>query len=206
MQLFWGFLAPLMPHLMIQLSCCSPSIPSSAFPAVRGFAFVALVTSLIGYAVSFPKQLADLIVKLLGWKQRKKCHGSGSAGFIEEKKGILVEQAYYAESNSTNHGLDLSIQKETEIIIYGRCWWKFCSCNTICHSCHSGILALDCKPEHGGRSCQRTKRHWSSNLTAATYSERRCLTQHILLALLLEDKEALELAQIKHDKYVQRLH
>uniref|UniRef100_A0A0D9WWW4 Amino acid transporter transmembrane domain-containing protein n=1 Tax=Leersia perrieri TaxID=77586 RepID=A0A0D9WWW4_9ORYZ len=35
------------------------SVNPAALPAVRGFAFAALATSLIGYAVSFPKQLAD---------------------------------------------------------------------------------------------------------------------------------------------------
>ncbi|XP_072998311.1 uncharacterized protein [Typha latifolia] len=37
------------------------SVNSSALPAVRGFAFAALATSMIGYAVSFPKQLADTV-------------------------------------------------------------------------------------------------------------------------------------------------
>ncbi|XP_039132356.1 tyrosine-specific transport protein isoform X2 [Dioscorea cayenensis subsp. rotundata] len=37
------------------------SVNSSALPAVQGFAFAALATSLIGYAVSFPKQLADTL-------------------------------------------------------------------------------------------------------------------------------------------------
>ncbi|XP_051215957.1 uncharacterized protein [Lolium perenne] len=42
------------------------SVNPAALAAVRGFAFAALATSLIGYAVSFPKQLSDtleLIVK-----------------------------------------------------------------------------------------------------------------------------------------------
>ncbi|XP_015694568.2 tyrosine-specific transport protein 2 [Oryza brachyantha] len=37
------------------------SVNPAALPAVRGFAFAALATSLIGYAVSFPKQLADTV-------------------------------------------------------------------------------------------------------------------------------------------------
>ncbi|KAL5719378.1 hypothetical protein ACHQM5_012166 [Ranunculus cassubicifolius] len=37
------------------------SVNSSALPAVQGFAFAALATSLIGYAVSFPKQLMDTL-------------------------------------------------------------------------------------------------------------------------------------------------
>ncbi|KAI3413062.1 uncharacterized protein J3R85_016545 [Psidium guajava] len=37
------------------------SVKSSALSAVQGFAFSALATSLIGYAVSFPKQLVDTL-------------------------------------------------------------------------------------------------------------------------------------------------
>lgn len=37
------------------------SVNPAVSPAVRGFAFAALATSLIGYAVSFPKQLADTV-------------------------------------------------------------------------------------------------------------------------------------------------
>lgn len=37
------------------------SVKSSALAAVQGFAFSALATSLIGYAVSFPKQLVDTL-------------------------------------------------------------------------------------------------------------------------------------------------
>ncbi|KAK4346081.1 hypothetical protein RND71_036257 [Anisodus tanguticus] len=37
------------------------SVNSSALPAVQGFAFSALATSLIGYAVSFPKQIVDTL-------------------------------------------------------------------------------------------------------------------------------------------------
>jgi tyrosine-specific transport protein len=41
------------------------SVNPAALPAVRGFAFAALATSLIGYAVSFPKQLADTVELIL---------------------------------------------------------------------------------------------------------------------------------------------
>ncbi|XP_006841254.3 uncharacterized protein LOC18431059 isoform X1 [Amborella trichopoda] len=37
------------------------SVNSSALPAVQGFAFSALATSLIGYALSFPQQLSDTL-------------------------------------------------------------------------------------------------------------------------------------------------
>ncbi|CBI29918.3 unnamed protein product, partial [Vitis vinifera] len=42
------------------------SVHSSALSAVQGFAFSALATSLIGYAVSFPKQLVDTIELIFG--------------------------------------------------------------------------------------------------------------------------------------------
>ncbi|PIA48726.1 hypothetical protein AQUCO_01400945v1 [Aquilegia coerulea] len=67
------------------------SVNASALPAVQGFAFAALATSLIGYAVSFPKQLLDtleLIWTETGLNQRKSSllistsnHSSGSVGF-----------------------------------------------------------------------------------------------------------------------------
>ncbi|CAM0880284.1 unnamed protein product [Alopecurus aequalis] len=41
------------------------SVNPAALAAVRGFAFAALATSLIGYAVSFPKQLADTLVLIV---------------------------------------------------------------------------------------------------------------------------------------------
>lgn len=41
------------------------SVNKSALPAVQGFAFAALATSLIGYALSFPKQLLDTL-ELIG--------------------------------------------------------------------------------------------------------------------------------------------
>lgn len=47
------------------------SVNSSALPAVQGFAFSALATSLIGYAVSFPKQLVDT-VRLIGERLARK--------------------------------------------------------------------------------------------------------------------------------------
>ena len=42
------------------------SVHSSALFAVQGFAFSALATSLIGYAVSFPKQLVDTLELIFG--------------------------------------------------------------------------------------------------------------------------------------------
>ncbi|KAK1316039.1 hypothetical protein QJS10_CPA05g00590 [Acorus calamus] len=48
------------------VGCADPirlllSVNSSALPAVQGFAFTALATSLIGYAVSLPKQVSDTV-------------------------------------------------------------------------------------------------------------------------------------------------
>ncbi|CAH8264584.1 unnamed protein product [Arabidopsis lyrata] len=53
------------------------SVNPSALSAVQGFAFSALATSLIGYAVSFPKQLLDT------WKLvSKKSNGNGRLGSV----------------------------------------------------------------------------------------------------------------------------
>jgi amino acid permease len=61
------------------------SVNPAALPAVRGFAFSALATSLIGYAVSFPKQLSDTIDLILQMFSSRK----GSA-----------QNAYATSSNS----------------------------------------------------------------------------------------------------------
>jgi amino acid permease len=61
------------------------SVNPAALPAVRGFAFAALATSLIGYAVSFPKQLSDTVELIL---QR-----------FSPKKGS-AQNAYATSSNS----------------------------------------------------------------------------------------------------------
>ncbi|KAK1291540.1 hypothetical protein QJS10_CPB17g01514 [Acorus calamus] len=58
-------LARLQPDLN-SVGCADPirlllSVNSSALPAVQGFAFTALATSLIGYAVSLPKQVSDTV-------------------------------------------------------------------------------------------------------------------------------------------------
>uniref|UniRef100_A0A804Q7U9 Tyrosine-specific transport protein n=1 Tax=Zea mays TaxID=4577 RepID=A0A804Q7U9_MAIZE len=60
------------------------SVNPAALPAVRGFAFAALATSLIGYAVSFPKQLADtveLILQRFSQKQGSMHQANGSGGY-----------------------------------------------------------------------------------------------------------------------------
>ncbi|XP_038980784.1 uncharacterized protein LOC103709124 [Phoenix dactylifera] len=57
------------------------SVNSSALPAVQGFAFAALATSLIGYAVSFPKQLVDTVKLIAERFHRKPMECSQVAAF-----------------------------------------------------------------------------------------------------------------------------
>ncbi|XP_043707680.1 tyrosine-specific transport protein [Telopea speciosissima] len=70
------------------------SINASALPAVQGFAFSALATSLIGYAVSFPKQLVDAIELILGREKSTEVGindgGNGRVGFAVYWKGERV--------------------------------------------------------------------------------------------------------------------
>lgn len=67
------------------------SVNPTALSAVQGFAFSALATSLIGYAVSFPKQLLDTLDLIFeksnprGEKLSKK--GRGKVGFVEYDLG-----------------------------------------------------------------------------------------------------------------------
>ncbi|XP_042517137.1 tyrosine-specific transport protein-like [Macadamia integrifolia] len=67
------------------------SINASALPAVQGFAFSALATSLIGYAVSFPKQLVDAIELISGREKSTNVGfndgGNGRVGFALYWKG-----------------------------------------------------------------------------------------------------------------------
>ncbi|KAH1083266.1 hypothetical protein J1N35_023027 [Gossypium stocksii] len=67
------------------------SVNPSALSAVQGFAFSALATSLIGYAVSFPKQLLDTLELILGktnlqkqipYRSQLVSNGSGRVGFV----------------------------------------------------------------------------------------------------------------------------
>uniref|UniRef100_A0A2N9IVF6 Amino acid transporter transmembrane domain-containing protein n=1 Tax=Fagus sylvatica TaxID=28930 RepID=A0A2N9IVF6_FAGSY len=62
------------------------SVNPSALSAVQGFAFTALATSLIGYAVSFPKQLLDTLELIFGksdsGKQISNVDGIGRVGFV----------------------------------------------------------------------------------------------------------------------------
>ncbi|KAL6639566.1 hypothetical protein ACP70R_023296 [Stipagrostis hirtigluma subsp. patula] len=68
------------------------SVNPAALPAVRGFAFAALATSLIGYAVSFPKQLADtveLIAQRFSPKHRNVQHSNASSS-SHGKNGVIL--------------------------------------------------------------------------------------------------------------------
>ncbi|XP_059668225.1 uncharacterized protein LOC132313467 [Cornus florida] len=56
------------------------SVNSLALPAVQGFAFSALATSLIGYAVSFPKQVLDTLELIFGISDQKV--GVGKVGCL----------------------------------------------------------------------------------------------------------------------------
>lgn len=56
------------------------SVSSSALYAVQGFAFSALATSLIGYAVSFPKQIVDTLDLIFGREDLKPEIGSYNNG------------------------------------------------------------------------------------------------------------------------------
>lgn len=58
------------------------SVNSSALPAVQGFAFSALATSLIGYAVSFPKQVVDTIDLIFSSFSPSPSRGATSRGEI----------------------------------------------------------------------------------------------------------------------------
>lgn len=61
------------------------SVNSSALPAVQGFAFTALGTSLIGYAVSFPKQLRDTVLLVRRW-----FHTKNDEGLVGEMRNLHV--------------------------------------------------------------------------------------------------------------------
>ncbi|XP_004292504.1 PREDICTED: uncharacterized protein LOC101306011 [Fragaria vesca subsp. vesca] len=81
MVLSWNFIvlglsAPNTPSSTSDPISLLLSVNPSALSAVQGFAFSALATSLIGYAVSFPKQLLDTFQLILG-NIRLDSRGSG---------------------------------------------------------------------------------------------------------------------------------
>jgi tyrosine-specific transport protein len=67
------------------------SVNPAALAAVRGFAFAALATSLIGYAVSFPKQLADSLELILKrFSRKRESVESADAGGARGKNGVIL--------------------------------------------------------------------------------------------------------------------
>ncbi|ONK61718.1 uncharacterized protein A4U43_C08F32840 [Asparagus officinalis] len=65
------------------------SVSSSALPAVKGFAFAALATSLIGYAVSFPKQLVDTL-RLIGDRLMRNSDVEVLIGLVFLQRGLYL--------------------------------------------------------------------------------------------------------------------
>ncbi|MED6157894.1 hypothetical protein PIB30_027694 [Stylosanthes scabra] len=67
------------------------SVNPSALTAIRGFAFSALATSLIGYAVSLPKQIVDTVELVWQNDEGRNNYGSdGRVGFELESVKVLV--------------------------------------------------------------------------------------------------------------------
>ncbi|XP_050378257.1 uncharacterized protein LOC126795463 [Argentina anserina] len=100
MVLSWNFIvlglaAPNAPSSTSDPISLLLSVNPSALYAVQGFAFSALATSLIGYAVSFPKQLLDTLQLILG---RMKLH-SHTSGF-----GRIGFAVYAGRPNLGNEG------------------------------------------------------------------------------------------------------
>lgn len=60
------------------------SLNQSALSAVQAFAFSALATSLIGYAVSFPKQLVDTLELIFAKSNSRQAKSHGPQGFGDE--------------------------------------------------------------------------------------------------------------------------
>lgn len=63
------------------------SVNPYALSAVQGFAFSALATSLIGYAVSFPKQLMDTLKQIFEKCEISNENGKGKVGFAVYSAG-----------------------------------------------------------------------------------------------------------------------
>ncbi|KAK9007074.1 hypothetical protein V6N11_019402 [Hibiscus sabdariffa] len=109
------------------------SVNPSALSAVQGFAFSALATSLIGYAVSFPKQLLDTLELILAQRSLAKqipyqswlvSNGSGRVGFViysaRHKRGNFGEVSFGSNSNAASEDVQLlrkTDPKSFEIIV-----------------------------------------------------------------------------------------
>lgn len=77
------------------------SINPSALSAVQGFAFSALATSLIGYAVSFPKQLVDTLELIFGTTNN--CNERICSQY-PDRTGRVGFVSYSGETNVGNAG------------------------------------------------------------------------------------------------------
>lgn len=73
------------------------SVNPSALSAVQAFAFSALATSLIGYAVSFPKQLADTLEFIFAKSNSRQMRSQGPQGFQNEVGKIGQMTFTYAQ-------------------------------------------------------------------------------------------------------------
>ncbi|XP_010522442.1 PREDICTED: uncharacterized protein LOC104801058 [Tarenaya hassleriana] len=91
------------------------SVNPSALSAVQGFAFSALATSLIGYAVSFPKQLLDT------WKlitRESSDNGNGRVGYVSFLPRRSVGRVSYSETSSVEDG-NGTIERAMMLIVLG---------------------------------------------------------------------------------------
>ncbi|XP_059288322.1 uncharacterized protein LOC132041637 [Lycium ferocissimum] len=81
------------------------SVNSSALPAVQGFAFSALATSLIGYAVSFPKQVIDTLDLIFTNSSPSRVGKVGSASFrLRQNLGNAGKVSYDASEVRKEYG------------------------------------------------------------------------------------------------------
>ncbi|PQQ02870.1 tyrosine-specific transport protein [Prunus yedoensis var. nudiflora] len=80
------------------------SVNPSALSAVQGFAFSALATSLIGYAVSFPKQLLDTLQLIGKINLKKQSHSEIQLGSEGNGFGRVGFAVYSGRHNLGNAG------------------------------------------------------------------------------------------------------
>ncbi|KAK7267081.1 hypothetical protein RIF29_19745 [Crotalaria pallida] len=83
------------------------TVNPSALSAVQGFAFSALATSLIGYAVSFPKQLLDTLELV---------SGKGKAAACNDKDSGRVGFAFYSGGSGYSGKICFRGQKDLNVI------------------------------------------------------------------------------------------
>ncbi|CAN4109050.1 unnamed protein product [Withania somnifera] len=103
------------------------SVNASALPAVQGFAFSALATSLIGYAVSFPKQVVDTLALIFsssspsrGVTTRGEVGKVGSATFkLRQNLGNAGKVSYgrIKNDNASEVGLDSGFKSLQSIVM-----------------------------------------------------------------------------------------